>query len=81
MQHAGHTIMEIAMRRILDCEKNVLPYFRTAEEGSGNDRLMGFRVRILPRAWMSVFLFQCYMLSRRGLCEGPIPHLEGSYRL
>jgi hypothetical protein len=34
----------------------------------------------LAGAWMSVFC-ECCVLSGRGLCDGPIPHLEESYRL
>jgi hypothetical protein len=30
--------------------------------------------------WMSVYC-ECCVLSGRGLCDGPIPHPEESYRL
>jgi hypothetical protein len=41
---------------------------------------LGLRVRIPPEAWMSV-AFECYVLSCRGLCNGPITLLEESYRV
>jgi hypothetical protein len=48
--------------------------------GSAADRLLGLRVRIPPVAWMSVSCAFC-VLSCRGLCDGPIPCPEESYRL
>jgi hypothetical protein len=42
--------------------------------------LLGLRVRIPPRAWMSVSCEYCG-LSGRGLCNGPIPRPEESYRV
>jgi len=42
-------------------------------------RLPGLRFRISPKAWMSVC--ECCVLSGRGLCDGPIPHPEESYRV
>ena len=38
------------------------------------------RVQIPPRAWISVCC-DCCVLSRRGLCDGPITRPEESYRL
>jgi hypothetical protein len=43
-------------------------------------RLLGLRVRIPPRAWMSVSC-ECCVLSGRGLCDGPITRPEESYRV
>ena len=43
-------------------------------------RLQGLRVRIPPRAWMSVCC-ECCVLSGRGLCVGLITRPEESYRL
>jgi hypothetical protein len=47
---------------------------------SAAERLLGSRVRIPPEAW--IFL-SCtvFVLSGRGLCDGPIPRPEESYRL
>jgi len=43
-------------------------------------RLLGLQVRIPPGSWMSVFC-ECCVLPGRGLCDGPIPGPENSYRL
>jgi hypothetical protein len=43
-------------------------------------RLLGLRVRISPRIWMSVSC-KCWVLSGRGLCVGLITRLEESYRV
>jgi hypothetical protein len=48
--------------------------------GSAAARLLGLRVRIPPRTWM-FFCYKCCVLSGRGLCYGPIPRPEESYRL
>ena len=48
--------------------------------GSAGDRLLELRVRIPPGVWMSVSC-ECRVLSGRGLCDGPIPLPEESYRL
>jgi len=40
-------------------------------------RLLGLRVRIPSGSWMSV----CCVLPGRGLCYGPIPCAEESYRV
>ena len=41
---------------------------------------LGLRVRIPPRAWMSVSC-ECYVFSGRGLCVGMIIRTEEAYRL
>jgi hypothetical protein len=43
-------------------------------------RLLGSWVRIPSVAWMFVSC-ECCVLSGRGLCDGPIPRLEESYRV
>jgi hypothetical protein len=48
--------------------------------GSKAARLFALRVRTPPEAWVSVSC-ECCMLSGRGLCDGPIPRPEESYRL
>ena len=53
---------------------------RGLRRGSAATRLLGLRVRIPPEACMS-FAFECYVLSCRGLWDGPITHLEESYRV
>jgi len=40
--------------------------------------LLGLWIRIPPKAWM--FCEHC-VLAGRGLCDGPIPHPEQSYRV
>jgi hypothetical protein len=52
---------------------------RGLSRGSTVVRLLGLRVRILPRAWMFVSC-ECCVLSDRGICDGPIPRPEKSYR-
>jgi hypothetical protein len=47
---------------------------------SAAERLLGFWVRIPPRAWMCVSC-TVFVLSGRGLSDGPIPRPEKSYRL
>jgi len=42
-------------------------------------RQLGLRVRISPATWKPV-LCECYVLSCRRLCDGPIPRPEESYR-
>jgi hypothetical protein len=42
--------------------------------------LLGSWFRIPPEAWMFVSC-ECCVLSGRGLCDGPIPRPEESYRL
>jgi len=54
--------------------------WRGLRRGSASSRFPGMRVRIPPWAWMSVSC-ECCVLSGRGLCDGPIPRPEGSYRL
>jgi len=41
-------------------------------------RFLGFRVRILPGAWIFVSC-ECYMLSSTGLCEGLMTRPEVPY--
>jgi hypothetical protein len=53
---------------------------RGLRRGSAAARLLRLRVRIPPGAWMSVSS-GCCVLSGRGLCDGPIPHPEESYRV
>jgi len=53
---------------------------RGLRSGSAGARLLGLRVRIPPRARMSV-CFECCVLSGRGLCDGLITRLKESYRL
>jgi hypothetical protein len=48
--------------------------------GSAAAYLLGLWVRIPLGIWMSVDC-ECCVLSSRGLCEGPIPRLEESYRV
>jgi hypothetical protein len=48
--------------------------------GSAAERLLGLWVRIPSGAWLSDSS-DCCVLSGRGLCVGPIPHPEESYRL
>ena len=47
---------------------------------SAVDRFLGFRVRILAEAWISIS-FECCVLSRRVSCDWPISRLEEFYRL
>jgi hypothetical protein len=47
---------------------------------SADDRLLGSWVRIPPGAWIFVS-YTVFVLSGRGLCDGPIPRPEKSYRL
>jgi len=42
--------------------------------------VLGLRVRIAPKAWMSVSC-ECCVFSGIGLCVGLITHPEESYRL
>jgi len=42
-------------------------------------RLLGLRIRIPPRTWLLVFS-KCCVFSGTGLCDGPIPLPEKSYR-
>ena len=47
---------------------------------SATSRLLGLRFRIPPRTWMTLCCEFCMLLSR-GLCNGPIPRSEESYRM
>ena len=47
---------------------------------SENVHLLGSRVRVPPRVWMSLSSEYC-VFSGRGLCDGPIPLPEESYRV
>jgi hypothetical protein len=53
---------------------------RDLRRGSTAARLLGLRVRIPPRTWMSVCC-ECCVLSGRGLCDGLITRTEESYRV
>jgi hypothetical protein len=48
--------------------------------GSAAARLLGLRVRIPQGACMPVSC-ECCVLSGRGLCDGPFPRSEESYRV
>ena len=48
--------------------------------GSAAAYLLAFRVRIPTGIWISASC-ECCVLSSKGLCEGPIPRLEESYRV
>ena len=48
--------------------------------GSTAARLLGLLFRISRGIWMSVSC-ECYVLSGRGLCVGPITRPEDSYRV
>jgi hypothetical protein len=48
---------------------NLSQWPRGLRRGSAASRLLGLRVRILPRAWMSVCC-ECCVLLGRGLCDG-----------
>jgi hypothetical protein len=47
---------------------------------SAAERLLGSWVRMPPGTWMFVSC-TVFVLSGRGLCDGPIPRPEESYRL
>jgi hypothetical protein len=53
---------------------------RDLKRGSAAARLLGLRVRIPFEAWMSVS-YQSYVSPIRGLCDGPIPLPEKSFRV
>jgi hypothetical protein len=53
---------------------------RGLRNGSAADRLLGLRVQIPPRPWVSVSC-ECCVLSDEGLCGGLITGPEESYRL
>jgi hypothetical protein len=48
--------------------------------GSAAARLLGLRVRIPPRSWITVSC-ECCVLASRGFCDGPITGPEESYRV
>ena len=52
----------------------------TLRRGSAASRLLWFRIRIPPAAWVSVPC-ECCVLSGRGLCVGLITRPEESYRV
>jgi hypothetical protein len=54
------------------------PWPRGLRRRSAAKRLLGSWVRIEPGAWMFVCC-TVFVLSSRGLCDGPIPRLEESY--
>ena len=49
-------------------------------QGSEVDRLLGLRVRIPPGEFFVVSC-ECCVLSGSGICDGPIPRPEKSYRM
>ena len=53
---------------------------RDLKRGSAAAPLLGLRVRIPLRAWLSVSC-ECYVLSGGGFCDGPITRIEEIYRL
>ena len=53
---------------------------RSLRRRSAAAHLLGLRVRILPRAWMSVCC-ECCVWSGRGLCDDLITRPEKSYRM
>ena len=53
---------------------------RGLRHGSAASRVLGLRVRIPPGTWMSV-LWECCVLSGRGLCDGLVTRPEEFYRL
>jgi hypothetical protein len=53
---------------------------RGLRRGSPAARLLGLLVLIPPAAWMSISS-ECCVLSGRGVCDGPIPRPEESYRV
>ena len=53
---------------------------RDLRRGCTVTRLLGLRVRIPPRTWMSVCC-ECCVLSGRCLCDRPKTHPEESYRV
>jgi hypothetical protein len=76
-------------RRISDAGYSYSPPYRTQNvinrrsqwpcvlrRRSAADRLLGLRVRIPPRAWMFVSC-TVFVLSGRGLCDGPDPSSRG----
>jgi hypothetical protein len=56
------------------------PCPRCLRRGSTAARLLGIRIRIPPRVWMSVSC-HCCVMSGRGLCVGLINRPEESYRV
>jgi hypothetical protein len=53
---------------------------RGLRRGSAATRLLGLRVRIPQGSWISVYC-KFWVLSRVGLCEGPIPRPGEFYRV
>jgi hypothetical protein len=53
---------------------------RRLRRGSAAERLLASWLRIPPEAWMFVSC-TVFVLSGRGLCDGPIPRPEESYQL
>jgi hypothetical protein len=51
-----------------------------SKDGSAAARLLGFRFRIPPTAWMSVSCDCCVLLGR-GLCDRPITRTEEPFRV
>ena len=53
---------------------------RSLRRGSAAVRLLGLRVRMPPREWMSVYC-ECCVVSGRGFCFGLTTRPEKSYRV
>ena len=65
---------------ILYCNSSQSRWPRGLKRGSVGNRFLGLRVRIPPGVWLSLF-GECCVLSGRGIYDGPIIHLEESYRV
>ena len=65
----------------IDMDIDSLMFFLALRRGSAATCLLGLRVRIPPRAWMSVFCECCVLSGRDLLCVGLITRPEESYRL
>jgi hypothetical protein len=66
--------------RIYICIYGPIPVAARSNAWACGRSLMGLRVRIPPRTWMSVSC-ECCVLSGRGFCDGLITRPEGSYRV
>ena len=78
--HIGDVFVEAKEMLKWILKKCLSQWSRGLRRGFAAARLLWLRVRIPPRAWMSVSC-ECCVLSGRGLCDGLITHPEQSYRL